>query len=163
MIIAVTHFTRMSPGFICVAGINQETGQHVRPTLRGRLSVHLSASRGGPFNMGEIIDLGPTQFAGSAPEVEDYRFDWRNARSLGTTSPAQFWDLLHSHSSESLGDIFGNALRPHLSSYVLDPGRGIASLGCLKPPGTPDLFINRHGRPALASAVRRSVAHAICR
>lgn len=52
MKIAVNHLTRMQPGYICVAGIDLETGSHVRPVLpSGRLSAALLRRNGGPFDI----------------------------------------------------------------------------------------------------------------
>ena len=112
MIITVTHLTRMAPGYICVAGVEHEQGMHVRPVMQGRLSVHLAASRGGPFNMGEVVDLGPTRYVGVAPEVEDHRFDWRDTRALGPADPDELWEWVLDRALGSLNSIFGAHLRP---------------------------------------------------
>ncbi len=76
MQILVNHLTRMQPGYICVAGIDLETGTHVRPVLwYGRLSTSLLLKNGGPFELGCVVDLGPTVCVGRAPEHEDHRFN----------------------------------------------------------------------------------------
>jgi hypothetical protein len=150
VIITVTHLTRMAPGYICVAGIDHATGQHVRPVMQGRLSVHLSATRGGPFNMGEVADLGPTRYVGAIPEIEDHDFDWRQTRALGAADPDELWEWVLDRASASLKSVFGTLLRPHADSCVIDPGQGVASLGYLLPRETPRLFINRNGRLRMA-------------
>jgi hypothetical protein len=52
-----------------VAGVDVNTMDHVRPMLRhGRLTVGLLKRNGGPFDIGSVVDLGPTAYAGHAPE-----------------------------------------------------------------------------------------------
>src|SRR5262245_44337753 len=97
----------MQPGFICVAGIDAKSSTHVRPVLAGRLRPNLLARHGGPFDIGHVVDLGSTTYAGSPPEVEDYRFDPGRAISTQLTSPNQFWDLLRRVCTHTFRDIFG--------------------------------------------------------
>src|SRR5215210_1099974 len=60
MRILVDHLTRMQPGYFCAAGIDLESGRHVRPVLRrGRLTTDLLGTNGGPFDIGSVLDLGP--------------------------------------------------------------------------------------------------------
>jgi len=57
--IVVNHLTRMQQGYLCVAGLDVNTGEHVRPVLPGqRLPTSLLTRYGGPFDMGVIVDLG---------------------------------------------------------------------------------------------------------
>ena len=59
MRIVVNHLTRMQPGYICVAGIDVQDNEHIRPVLgRERLTVGLLARNGGAFDMGRLVDLG---------------------------------------------------------------------------------------------------------
>ena len=72
MKIVVTHLTRMQRGTVCVAGLDVETGRHVRPVQpMGVLQSRLTTPRGGPFDMATIVDLGVTRPVPSPPEVED--------------------------------------------------------------------------------------------
>lgn len=75
MRIIVNHLTRMQPGYICVAGVDVSNGHHVRPVLRGRLTTDLLASKGGPFDMAALVDLGTVECCGHAPEIEDHYFN----------------------------------------------------------------------------------------
>lgn len=51
MKIAVTHLTRMQRGYVCVAGVNVDTGEHIRPVLsNSRLRDTVCAGRSGPFD-----------------------------------------------------------------------------------------------------------------
>lgn len=147
MLLTVTHLTRMAPGFVCVAGVDHADGAHVRPVMaQGRLPVELVASRGGPFNMGAVLELGPTQHVGQPPEVEDWQFDWRRVQSRGFAEPDELWETLLAQAQPCLADIFGPELRPHRQSAVVDLGSGRASLGCFLPETPPTLFINQRGR-----------------
>ena len=85
----------MQPGYFCVAGIDVNTPRHIRPVLRhGRLTTDLLRTNGGPFDLGAVVDLGPTTNAGRAPELEDHRFDPVRARWLSDEAPECFWDSL---------------------------------------------------------------------
>jgi hypothetical protein len=55
MRIIVNHLTRMQPGYICVAGVDVSSGQHVRPELRGRLTTDLLTLNGGPFDIASLF------------------------------------------------------------------------------------------------------------
>ena len=71
----------MQPGYFCAAGVDPETGKHVRPVLRrGRLTIDLLSTNGGPFDVGSVLDLGSTTGTGRAPELEDHRFDPADVR-----------------------------------------------------------------------------------
>lgn len=146
MHIVVNHLTRMREGFMCVAGVDLETRQHVRPVQVSQLGNHLLACNGGPFDMAAVIDLGAVQFAGVAPEVEDHRFGLYAVRREGFYAPTTFWTLLQQMSRRHLTDIFGPDLKAHNNTNcVVDRGTGIASLGCLVQTGTPELYISSHG------------------
>jgi hypothetical protein len=149
MHIVINHLTRMQPGFICVAGLDLEANTHVRPTADGRLSKRLLTRHGGPFDVGEIVDLGRTYHVGRAPEVEDYRFEPRLARRIGHAAPADFWDRLLAVSATRLTDLFGPELRQMgARACAMDAGKGSASLGCLLPTQRPALYTRaRPGRP----------------
>jgi hypothetical protein len=90
MRIIVNHLTRMQPGYICVAGVDVSNGHHVRPVLRGRLTTDLLASKGGPFDMAALVDIGRVESCGHAPETEDYNFDPSTAYFLRLIPPYTF-------------------------------------------------------------------------
>jgi hypothetical protein len=155
--IVVNHLTRMSLGFICVAGLDVETSAHVRPVTGDRLSKRLLTRHGGPFDVGEIVDLGRTYHVGRAPEVEDYRFEPRLARRIGHAAPADLWDRLLAVSATRLTDLFGPELRQMgTRSCAVDAGKGSESLGCLVPTQQPALY--RRARPGRPEQVRLEVS-----
>ena len=143
MRIVVNHLTRMQPGYICVAGIDVQDNEHIRPVLgRERLTVGLLARNGGAFDMGRLVDLGPTQPSGTAPETEDHAFDPSRLVSVRELSPASFWKLLTAVSCDRLTDIFGNDLKAQGHGCTVDEGQGNASLGCLRTATPPSITIN---------------------
>ncbi len=146
MRILVNHLTRMQPGYFCAAGIDLEKETHVRPVLRrGRLTTDLLSTNGGPFDVGSVLDLGPTTYAGGAPELEDYSFDPSAARWLFDDEADDYWDALDGVAQESLQEIFGPALELWDESGTVDVGEGNASLGCLKPEKQPWLYVDHRG------------------
>jgi len=106
----VNHLTRMTPGFVCVAGVDLETRAHVRPVLAGRLSAVLLRKSGGPFDIGVVVDLGATQHQGSPPEVEDRLFSPSGVSVVRQMAPREFWDLLKQMARADLSSTFGAAL-----------------------------------------------------
>ncbi len=133
MRIIVTHVTRMSEGFCCVAGVTEQGYRHVRPVTGARLPSTLLQSNGGIFDMGAVVDLGETQPAGEPPEVEDRLFDPKQAKLRGQLSPGKLWQVLKNTASEDLNEIFGPGLRVWRQSRTVEPGQGSASLGCYRP------------------------------
>lgn len=143
MRIIVNHVTRMQHGYICVAGVEPHSGQHVRPVLNGklRLTDSLLTTHGGPFDMASLVDLGAARAVGEAPEVEDHQFSGVEARPIGVIAPATFWRLLQATARDRLADIFGPDLQQNGSTCAVPLGKGIASLGCLALASRPRLVI----------------------
>ncbi|HEU0027601.1 MAG TPA: hypothetical protein VFQ25_10845 [Ktedonobacterales bacterium] len=151
MRIIVTHLTRMQFPYICVAGIDPDTGKHIRPTIKGRLPRALLRAEGGPFDIAGLVDLGEVIPEGVAPEVEDHRFRHWDARYLETCSPGQFWATLQSAARPALREVFGPDLIPTGNTCSVAPGKGIASLGCLAPASAPHLAVEYGGVRMLVS------------
>jgi len=153
MRLAVTHLTRMRPGYICVAGVDANTGAHVRPVQPvGQLSDALLSRRGGPFDMATVVDLGTVRPVGQPPEVEDLEFTPWHARAVQSIEPDLFWEMLEFLSRPTLREIFGPDLRPAgRDSAIVNMGYGHASLGCLRPARQPVLYVTvgRDGKPRL--------------
>jgi hypothetical protein len=130
MQIVINHLTRMQQGCMCTAGIDLDTGLCVRPVLDRQMKIDMLSVNGGPFDIGRIVDLGPTRFAGKVPEVEDQLFDASAARHVGDMPQAEFWTLLERHAQEKLGAIFGPDLERIGSSCAVPETHGLRSLGC---------------------------------
>lgn len=134
----------MQKGFICVAGIDLATGQHVRPMLRSPLRKEMLARYGGPFDIGRLVDLGWTRYVGTRPETEDYLFHQSEACSIGDMPAPELWAWLARLAKPKLGEIFGRDLQPRgRCSYAVDVGRGVASLGCYRAAGRLRLFLQQ--------------------
>jgi hypothetical protein len=148
MQIAINHLTRMQLGYICVAGVDMQTGRHVRPVMKSRLGIDLLARHGGMFEMATVVDLGPTLYAGQTPEIEDFRFGPRHARRVRDLSASEFWSLLTRQAKDSLTELFGPELQMRgPRSCGTEPGCGLASLGCLRPRRCGQLHVQqRHER-----------------
>lgn len=154
MIIVVNHLTRMREGRICVAGVDLETRRHVRPVTKwGTLDGRTLDSRGGPFGMAHVVDLGPVEACPQKPHVEDYFFTPWKAGFVEKFHADDFWALLYCLSKPRLCDIFGEELTsrgPH--AFGTDAGQGKASLGVLRPQNRPRLYLyapNREAAPKL--------------
>jgi hypothetical protein len=146
MRILVNHLTRMQPGYFCAAGIDLASQAHVRPVLRrGRLTTDLLSTNDGPFDIGSVLDLGPTTNVGHTPELEDRRFDPADVRWLYDDDPHDYWNVLARVARESLEDIFGPALELWDESGTVDAGEGHASLGLLKPEKQPWIYVDHRG------------------
>jgi hypothetical protein len=131
MEIAVTHLTRMQPGYICVAGLDVKTRAHVRPVLTGRLPSKLLKQEDGPFEIGALIDLDGVKHVSSPPEVEDHLFDISKARRVRRLDSKEFWKILSSGTGTDLASIFGRDLKAQANGGAVEEGKGSASLGCL--------------------------------
>ena len=131
MKIVVNHLTRMRGDHICVAGVDPDTGAHVRPVGSAALTQAMLKRHGGMFDIAEVVDLGAVSDIGQSPEVEDRRFDPSKARSVGSMPWPEFSDLLKSVALPNLEGIFGRDLERRKRTYATEAGRGAASLGCL--------------------------------
>jgi hypothetical protein len=157
MRIAVTDLTRMQYGYVCVAGVDVETGRRVRPVLRkARLPSAVLARYGGPFDMATVVELGVTEPMPTKPEVEDHAFTHWRARRVDQIDPTLFWEMLRFLAKPSLGELFGPDLRRYGSrGAAVEVERGQASLGCLVPSRPPRLYCR--SRDNRASQVRLEV------
>lgn len=145
MRIVINHLTRMQPGYICVAGLDPHTLQHIRPVTRGRLNRSQLRTEGGAFDLGALVDIGEAPDVGVAPEVEDRAFNPWMATYLRDYEAFAFWALLRESARPRLAEIFGPELRQVGVTCALDVGTGRASLGCLLPTGRPSLHLSDQG------------------
>ncbi len=135
MKIVVNHLTRMGAGYVCVAGVDMETGKHVRPVLpEGPLPVDFLVRYRGPFDMGRLVDLGSVRPHPARPHVEDCVIVPSRLKPLGSLPRGEFWELLQRLSKDSLRDLFGPELEcVRGQAWAVRPGKGEVSLGCFRP------------------------------
>lgn len=132
MKIVVNHLTRMQKGFMCVAGIDLQTGRHIRPLLRQQMRTSMLAAHGGPFDIGCVVDLVKTRYIGERPETEDHLFSSTGVSRLPDMNPHEFWRQLSRVAKPKLKEIFGEDLQPVGRSCAVEQRKGMASLGCLR-------------------------------
>jgi hypothetical protein len=145
--VVINHLTRMERGYICVAGIDLATPQHLRLVLRReRLKTRLLARYGGLFDIGHIVAFRRCRHRPVPPHVEDYVITVPLVTFQAVADPAQYWEMLKNISKTSLKDIFGSSLQQFsASSCGTAPGQGEASLGCLRLKKRPDIYMG--GKP----------------
>lgn len=143
MKVTITHLTKMGPGFVCVAGVEQGTTRHIRPVTNRQLRLEHIDSHGGVFGLGAIVDLDRVRSSASPPEIEDRSFLEHRLSRSGTAGPAAFQSLLETVCQTRLQRIFGRDLARVGTSCALPKSTGDASLGVLRLPGIEDLVVEQ--------------------
>lgn len=143
MRIVVNHLTRMRAPRICVAGIDADALEHVRPTTFATdpMTRKLLRAEGGPLRVGAAVDLGAARHDPAPPECEDHRVRTSRIRHLGDLSDDDFLALLDAMSCSRLEDGFGPDLERVGWKYAVEPGSGDRSLAVLRPRKRPRLEI----------------------
>jgi hypothetical protein len=148
--IAVNHLTRMQGLHICVAGIEKETREHLRPVTspgEERMDRELLAAQGGPFELGAVVELGPVQPHPAPPAIEDHRFRPGRAQRIGRLAPDHYLELIDSVSRRILRDAFGRDLkRQNEHKYATNVGKGDRTLTCIRLRGQLTLEIDQFDR-----------------
>ena len=143
--IVVDHLARLDDGSVVVAGIDGRH-EHIAPlcsSSSGPSAWGTAATTrgGGPFGIGETVDLGFSRRSGTPPAVEERDVEQTNLRNLGRLADGDFWSLLEILGHDWLPSIFGDDLVRLPSGLAGVPeGRGRASLGVLRCPGPAELF-----------------------
>jgi len=149
MRIVVNHVTRMSFPRICVAGVDPETFEHVRPTTRQSdpITRNLLREQSGPFGMGAIVELGAVAPKPSPPETEDHWFKTVDACYVEDMKGDEFLELLGEMSAPDLASAFGPALERVGWKYAVETGCGERSLAVVRARRRTDLTVDdRFGR-----------------
>jgi hypothetical protein len=142
--IVVDHLARFGDGSVLVGGINS-AHEHVWPHRRRPWDTDSTVPAGGPFGVGQVVDLGPSRQRGIAPAAEEREVDEGRVRRLGRAGDADFWSLIEMVGRDSVLEIFGDDLELHSGGSASVPeGRVRTSLGCLRCPGPAEIF--RRGR-----------------
>lgn len=112
MPIVVNHLTRMAEDRICVAGIDLDSLEHVRPVSPpdDLMTRKLLRLYGGPFAIGALVDFGPMSACPTAPHTEDHRFAIQQARCEADIDPDTYLELLDLVSDPHAASAFGECL-----------------------------------------------------
>src|SRR5712691_1306515 len=104
MRVVINHLTRMGAPRICVAGIDQTTDRHIRPTTPANdpITRSLLEEMGGPFGLGGVVDLGTVHPTPGRPESEDHRFATAATTAVGRLAAGDYLDLLDRLSEDDL-------------------------------------------------------------
>ncbi|MHB8234981.1 MAG: hypothetical protein ACYDHT_10045 [Solirubrobacteraceae bacterium] len=144
MRIVMNHLTRMAAPRICIAGIDPQEVEHVRPTTPAGdlITRELLRAQGGPLAIGAEVELGDVEPDGSAPEVEDHRFQTAELQHVRNLDDDEFLDLLGEIAVPNLRAAFGPDLKRHDWKYAIDVGKGRASLAVIRSVMMPTLEID---------------------
>lgn len=144
MRIVLNHLTRMKSPRICIAGVDPESGGHVRPVTGPDepLTRRLLAESGGPLEVGAVIELGDVVPRPESPETEDHRFAPARARCDRLLADDEYLELLDRSSSTTVEAAFGTELQRHDWKYAVDAGEGSRSLACVLAQRPPRLEID---------------------
>ena len=97
---------------------------------------------GGPFDMAVEVELGRAKPHPNPPEVEDCLVTPSALRKVRDLPADEFWRVLTSVARPRLVEIFGADFCEHGATWIIEPGKGEASLGCLVPQAPPLLELS---------------------
>src|SRR2546421_1342549 len=138
--IVVDHLARLDDGSVVVAGIDGNH-EHIAPLRGAPWDTAATARGGGPFGIGQAVDLGFSRRVGTPPLVEERQVEEDRVAPLGRLPDGQFWSLLETLGHDHLPSIYGDDVTVSPSGSASVPaGRGKASLGVLRCPGPAELF-----------------------
>lgn len=149
MQIILNHVTRMKSPRICVAGVDTETFDHIRPTTPATdpITRVLLRENGGPFGVGALVDLGQVRAEPDPPETEDHRFLTANARRVEDVSDDDYVAVLQEVSVATFDDAFGSDLEcVRDRKYAVPLGSGTRSLAVVRLQGRPHLRADHWGK-----------------
>ncbi|MGH8999739.1 MAG: hypothetical protein ACRDY7_10155 [Acidimicrobiia bacterium] len=138
--IIVDHLARLDDGSVAVAGIDAEHA-FVAPRTTSAWNTAATTRDGGPFGVGELVELGFSRRSGEPPLVEEREVEPAGLAGHGRLSDGDFWTLLEVIGQDSLPAIYGpDLVRSPSGAAAVAEGQGDASLGVLRCPGPAELF-----------------------
>jgi hypothetical protein len=146
MQLVFNHITRMGVPRICIAGVNPESHQHVRPTTppTDLITRVLLREELGPIVMGALVDIGPATAAPSPPESEDHVFQTANVEYVRDLDDQEFLDVLDEVRDEDIQAAFGPELKNVRGGYAIEAGSGERSLAVVRACEPPTLIVDRY-------------------
>jgi hypothetical protein len=136
---------------MCVAGVDADTFEHVRPTTppTDLITRALLRENGGPFGIGALVDLGPVTPRPNAPETEDHSFVTRRAKHVEQLTDEEYVQVLEEISAPTLEAAMGPELQAMKNGkWSIEVGSGTRSLAVLHPRGRLRLRLE-FGKPRL--------------
>jgi len=134
MHIVISHLTRMSAGYICVAGHEitdwaperplQITGSLKRPVLPYQ---HITEEMLEVFQLGSVVDLVSVSPRPKPPHIEDVVFSPTQCRPEAVPSADAFWHVLETTAAKSLAEIFGDVLKRHNQTLYVDADKPLSA------------------------------------
>jgi hypothetical protein len=131
--LVVDHLTRMRGDRICVALLDEATGDRYRPVLSG--GQHWT--RGDTmFRLGTVFEslIGPSH-QGRRPMSEDWWVTRSGLKSRGQLDDTALWALISQYAVRSLDVAFGSSLRHTGAKCWVEPGEGDRSLAAMRVKG----------------------------
>src|SRR5919205_1289464 len=92
-VIVVDHLARLDDGSVVVAGIDGNH-DHIAPLRTTAWDTAATTRGGGPFGIGETVDMGSPPGGGPPPVVEERRVEEGRFPRLGRLRDGEFWSLL---------------------------------------------------------------------
>lgn len=145
--VVLTHLTRMSPGYLCAAGIATDTGEHIRLVGDSRnIPRHYLLGGSNPVKPGDTVSFRGRPAESSGPHVEDFQIDLDSISKTGSKSTAELKELLTGVAVIDFESVFG----PDFEKVTertggLPPTRGATSLGYVKIEGDVEIRVWRDG------------------
>ena len=145
--VVICHLSRMKAPNISIGGFDRNTGRQIRLVLKAdEFLPEVLDYNGGSINMAKVIELGTVRDVGRVPEIENREVNPASIKVVSSLSQWEFWGLLLANSRNSLKEIFGDDLRLHGYSRVVEKGKGQASLGFLFPEKISSIAVNQRNK-----------------
>lgn len=148
MQIVLNHITRFTGTRICIAGVELAELKHIRPTTPSSdpITRALLAVKGGPIQVGAVVDIGETTPDPSPPETEDHLFATSDTEVVELLDGEAYLEVLHSVSDRDIQTAFGPSLRRVSKGYAIDAGEGERSLAVVRAREIPALAVDPWGK-----------------
>jgi len=131
--LAVTDLTRMSAGFVCVAGYTHG-GEPIRLAAPRLHEVDIAAEGKPIVFPGAVVTCDLLEHLPDPPHTEDHSFDRYSLRLVRRLQGSAWQTVLEHSLFDSASDIFEQPI-VHDSGYYIQEGNGARSVGTLQPRG----------------------------
>lgn len=128
--VLLTEVTRMNGGLVCVAGIDLDSHQMVRPLQPGGANWEEAkwVAEKGYIQVGKVISVEPAAAATSDFPHRTEDFPVARIGVLGQATPAQLYGACVETADDSIDDLFNGSL---IENKFVNAGTECRSLGCV--------------------------------